>query len=88
MDGLEFQKFVMEQFSDKTIILVADGEDTPREIYRRQNYQYYRFKYHVHIHKVYIPQILLRIGDFFVCPIKFMGLFFQNLTIAKHSNIE
>ncbi len=30
---------------NKTIILVADGEDTPREMYVGQNYQYYGFKY-------------------------------------------
>ncbi len=44
--GSRLQKFVMENFHDKTIILVADGEDTPREMYRRQNYQYHGFKYH------------------------------------------
>ncbi|EKN67622.1 hypothetical protein BABA_12870 [Neobacillus bataviensis LMG 21833] len=49
--GSRLQKFVMEKFHDKTIILVADGEDTPREMYRRQNYQNHGFKYHAH--KVY-----------------------------------
>ncbi|MFZ7942651.1 MULTISPECIES: GNAT family N-acetyltransferase [Bacillaceae] len=49
--GSRLQKFVMDQFSNKTIILVADGEDTPREMYRRQNYQYQGFKYQSH--KVY-----------------------------------
>ncbi len=49
--GSRLQKFVMEKFFDKTIILVADGEDTPREMYRKQNYQYLGFKYHAH--KVY-----------------------------------
>lgn len=43
--GSILQKFVMDQFPDKTVILVADGEDTPREMYRRQNYQYLGFKY-------------------------------------------
>jgi GNAT superfamily N-acetyltransferase len=52
--GSRLQKFVMEQFFNKTIILVADGEDTPREMYRRQNYQYHGFKYQAH--KVYIPE--------------------------------
>jgi GNAT superfamily N-acetyltransferase len=52
--GSRLQKFVMEQFSDKTILLVADGEDTPREMYKRQNYQYYGFKYQAH--KVYVPE--------------------------------
>ncbi|MFJ7726794.1 GNAT family N-acetyltransferase [Neobacillus sp. NPDC097160] len=44
--GSRLQKFVMEEFHDKTIILVADGEDTPREMYRRQNYQNHGYKYH------------------------------------------
>lgn len=52
--GSRLQKFVMEQFFNKTIILVADGEDTPRDMYRKQNYQYHGFKYHVN--KVYIPE--------------------------------
>jgi GNAT superfamily N-acetyltransferase len=43
--GRRLQKFVMERFDNKTIILVADGEDTPREMYRKQNYQYHGFKY-------------------------------------------
>lgn len=38
--GSRLQKYVMDQFHDKTVILVADGEDTPREMYRKQNYQY------------------------------------------------
>ncbi|MBR7794727.1 MAG: GNAT family N-acetyltransferase [Bacillota bacterium] len=41
------QKFVMDQFPNKTIILVADGEDTPREMYIRQNYRYLGFQYEV-----------------------------------------
>ncbi|WP_099156847.1 GNAT family N-acetyltransferase [Virgibacillus ndiopensis] len=43
--GSRLQKSVMDHFPDKTIILVADGEDTPREMYVRQNYQYLGFKY-------------------------------------------
>lgn len=43
--GSRLQKFVMESFPEKTVILVADGEDTPREMYRKQNYQYHGFKY-------------------------------------------
>ncbi|WP_066307430.1 GNAT family N-acetyltransferase [Bacillus sp. FJAT-29814] len=43
--GSRLQKFVMELFPEKIAILVADGEDTPREMYRKQNYQYYGFKY-------------------------------------------
>lgn len=43
--GSRLQKFVMEQFSDKIVILVADGEDTPKEMYRKQNYQYLGFQF-------------------------------------------
>ena len=43
--GSRLQKFVMESFPEKMVILVADGEDTPREMYQKQNYQYYGFKY-------------------------------------------
>lgn len=35
----------MESFPEKTVILVADGEDTPREMYKKQNYQYHGFRY-------------------------------------------
>ncbi|RDW16141.1 GNAT family N-acetyltransferase [Oceanobacillus arenosus] len=45
--GSRIQQFVMGTFSDKTVILVADGEDTPREMYRRQNYQYLGFQYEI-----------------------------------------
>ena len=43
--GSKLQKFVMELFPEKIVILVADGEDTPREMYKKQNYQYHEFKY-------------------------------------------
>ncbi|MCL6573329.1 MAG: GNAT family N-acetyltransferase [Bacillus sp. (in: Bacteria)] len=43
--GSRLQKFVMERFYNKTIILVANGDDTPREMYKRQNYQYHGYKY-------------------------------------------
>lgn len=43
--GSQMQQFVMEHFADKTIILVADGEDTARDMYRRQNYKYKGFQY-------------------------------------------
>jgi GNAT superfamily N-acetyltransferase len=43
--GSQLQKFVMEQFPDKTVILVAEGEDTPKDMYRKQNYQYLGFQY-------------------------------------------
>ncbi len=38
--GTKIQQFAMEQYSDKTILLVADGEDTPREMYTKQGYSY------------------------------------------------
>ncbi|MCM3443447.1 GNAT family N-acetyltransferase [Metabacillus halosaccharovorans] len=43
--GSKLQNFVMESFPEKTVILVADGEDTPREMYKKQNYQYHGFRY-------------------------------------------
>ncbi|SET72753.1 Acetyltransferase (GNAT) domain-containing protein [Salinibacillus kushneri] len=43
--GSRLQRFVMDKFPDSTIILVADGEDTPKEMYQKQNYQYQGFKY-------------------------------------------
>ncbi|TFJ91302.1 GNAT family N-acetyltransferase [Lentibacillus salicampi] len=45
--GGHLQQFVMDKYPGQTIILVADGEDTPREMYQRQNYQYFGFKYEV-----------------------------------------
>jgi ribosomal protein S18 acetylase RimI-like enzyme len=41
------QRFVMDQYLDKTVILVADGEDTPREMYQKQNYQLMGFQYEI-----------------------------------------
>ncbi|TCP29024.1 acetyltransferase (GNAT) family protein [Scopulibacillus darangshiensis] len=49
--GSALQRFVMDSFPDKPVILVADGEDTAREMYRKQNYQYHGFQYEVQ--KVY-----------------------------------
>ncbi|MDW0116005.1 GNAT family N-acetyltransferase [Sporosarcina thermotolerans] len=43
--GSRLQKFVMDSFPEKVVILVADGEDTPREMYKKQNYLYQGFKY-------------------------------------------
>ncbi len=43
--GSRVQSYIMDRFSDRTVILVADGEDTPREMYKKQNYQYLGFKY-------------------------------------------
>ncbi|GGJ93683.1 hypothetical protein GCM10007063_15280 [Lentibacillus kapialis] len=45
--GGQLQRFVMDKFQDRIIILVADGEDTAREMYQRQHYQYLGFKYEV-----------------------------------------
>lgn len=42
--GSRLQKFVMDIFPDKTVILVADGEDTARDMYMKQNYQYLGFQ--------------------------------------------
>lgn len=38
--GTKMQQFVMKQYVEKTIILVADGDDTPREMYTKQGYTY------------------------------------------------
>lgn len=43
--GSKLQEFVMETFPEKLVILIANGEDTAREMYKKQNYQYYGFKY-------------------------------------------
>ena len=43
--GSQIQQFVMEQYEDKTIILVADGEDTPKDMYAKQGYQFIGFQY-------------------------------------------
>ncbi|MCG7342558.1 GNAT family N-acetyltransferase [Sporosarcina sp. ACRSL] len=45
--GSRLQKFVMDSFPEKVVILVADGEDTPREMYKKQNYQYRGFTYEI-----------------------------------------
>lgn len=49
--GSRLQKFVMDSFPEKVVILVAAGEDTPREMYKKQNYLYQGFKYETY--KVY-----------------------------------
>ncbi|MDG5788059.1 GNAT family N-acetyltransferase [Evansella sp. AB-P1] len=43
--GSQLQKAVMDTFPDKRVILIADGEDTPKEMYRKQNYQYMGYQY-------------------------------------------
>lgn len=37
--GSHLQQWVMEMFTDKLVILVADGDDTPKDMYHRQNYK-------------------------------------------------
>jgi ribosomal protein S18 acetylase RimI-like enzyme len=49
--GSQLQKFVMDRFSDKIVILVAEGDDTPKDMYRKQNYQYLGLQYETY--KVY-----------------------------------
>lgn len=38
--GSTMQHFVMKHHTEQTILLVADGEDTPREMYAKQGYHY------------------------------------------------
>jgi GNAT superfamily N-acetyltransferase len=49
--GSNLQRFVMDRFPDRNVILVADGEDTPRLMYQKQNYRCLGFRYEVQ--KVY-----------------------------------
>ncbi len=41
------QERVMKDFANKTVILVADGEDTPREMYQKQNYKLISYQYEI-----------------------------------------
>lgn len=43
--GTKMQHFVAQIAKDKPIILVADGEDTAKEMYKRQGYIYSGFQY-------------------------------------------
>lgn len=43
----KLQAFVMKNFPDKLIILVADGEDTPKYMYQKQGYQLVGFQYEI-----------------------------------------
>ncbi|MEK4425681.1 GNAT family N-acetyltransferase [Solibacillus sp. FSL K6-1523] len=43
--GSKIQQFVMQQYADKTVILVADGEDTPKDMYVKQGYHFIGFQY-------------------------------------------
>jgi ribosomal protein S18 acetylase RimI-like enzyme len=45
--GSQLQRFVMDSFPDKIVLLMADGEDTPREMYKKQQYKNVGFKYEV-----------------------------------------
>lgn len=45
--GSRLQQFVMNRFPDRNVILVADGEDTPRLMYQKQNYRCLGFRYEV-----------------------------------------
>ena len=45
--GSQIQGYIMKRFSDRLIVLVADGEDTVREMYRRQNYTLLGYQYEV-----------------------------------------
>lgn len=43
--GSQLQQWVVEKFTDKLVILVADGEDTAKDMYRRQNYVYMGYQF-------------------------------------------
>lgn len=43
--GTKMQAFVAEIAKDKPIILVADGEDTAKDMYKRQGYIYSGFQF-------------------------------------------
>ncbi|GEK58397.1 hypothetical protein CHL76_07350 [Marinococcus halophilus] len=43
--GHALQQFTMNLFPDKAVFLVADQEDTPRDMYRKQNYERLGFQY-------------------------------------------
>lgn len=45
--GSHLQRYVMELFPEKTVLLLADGEDTPKEMYKKQQYKNSGFKYEV-----------------------------------------
>ncbi|GGF14256.1 acetyltransferase [Halobacillus andaensis] len=45
--GTELQRFVMKRNLHKTVILVADGEDTARNMYRKQNYECIGVQYEI-----------------------------------------
>ncbi|WP_101843554.1 GNAT family N-acetyltransferase [Halobacillus sp. Marseille-P3879] len=45
--GARLQQQIMDRYPEKRVVLVADGEDTPRHMYRKQNYQFSGFQYEV-----------------------------------------
>lgn len=42
--GTEIQKFIMDAAGSRTVILVADAEDTPKDMYLKQNYTYLSYQ--------------------------------------------
>lgn len=42
--GTEIQHFVMDMAGSRTVILVADAEDTPKDMYVKQNYTYLSYQ--------------------------------------------
>ncbi|MCR8657677.1 GNAT family N-acetyltransferase [Paenibacillus endoradicis] len=45
--GGQIQRFVMDNYEHKTVLLLADGEDTAREMYQKQNYVYQGYRFEV-----------------------------------------
>ncbi len=43
--GSQMQSFVANYAKGKSVILVADGEDTAKDMYKAQGYQYGGFQY-------------------------------------------
>lgn len=43
--GAAIQSYVMKTFPDHIIILVADGKDTAKDMYQKQNYHYLGYQY-------------------------------------------
>lgn len=43
--GVALQTYVMETFSDHVILLIADGNDTAKYMYQKQNYDYCGYQY-------------------------------------------
>ncbi|GAF65392.1 putative acetyltransferase [Bacillus sp. TS-2] len=43
--GHQIQQHIMETFPNHTIFLVADSDDTPKEMYKKQGYQFLQYRY-------------------------------------------